>query len=65
MMGFNRTSGRLGLDANFADATTNGTTVQRGCISWQRKTWPHGSTGYASPHSITFMDTNAATVVTR
>lgn len=64
MMGFDRSTGRLGLDIGFADATTNGTTVQRGCISWQRKNWPHGSTGYASPHSITFMDANDGSVRT-
>lgn len=57
MMRFDRKSGKLALDTTFADATTNGSTVKPGCISWQRRTWPHGNTGFASPHSITFMET--------
>lgn len=57
LMDFNRSTGKLVLDARFADETTDGVTVKRGCISWQRQRWPHGATGSASPHSITFMET--------
>jgi hypothetical protein len=57
MMRFDSKSGALALDTRFADSTTDVSTVKPGCISWQRKSWPHGNTGHASPHSITFIET--------
>jgi len=57
MMDFNRGTGRLSADERFADATTNGDTVKRGCISWLRSSWPHGATGHASPHAMVFLRT--------
>lgn len=57
MMDFDRNTGRMVADERFADATTNGDTVKRGCISWMRSEWPHGRTGHASPHSMVFLQT--------
>lgn len=56
MMHFSRLTGGLSLDTSFHDFTTNGTTVKPGCISWERNGWPHGSTGHASPHAMTFVE---------
>ncbi|HEY0334047.1 MAG TPA: hypothetical protein VGC74_10100 [Stenotrophomonas sp.] len=57
MMDFDKRTGRLTADERFADATTNGGTIKRGCISWKRASWPHGKTGHASPHAMVFMRT--------
>lgn len=57
LMDFDRGTGRLSADERFADATTNGDTVKRGCISWKRASWPHGATGHASPHAMVFLRT--------
>lgn len=56
MMRFAPLTGRLSLDVAFRDFTTNGDTVKPGCISWERMKWPHGNTGHASPHAMTFID---------
>jgi hypothetical protein len=56
MMRFNRLTGALSLDTAFRDATTNGSTMKPGCISWERNNWPHGNTGHASPHAMTFVE---------
>ena len=57
MMKFEARTGALALESRFSDFTTDGVKVKPGCISWERKSWPHGTTGHASPHSITFMET--------
>ena len=57
MTRFNKLTGAIALDPKFIDFTTNGSTVKPGCISWARKAWPHGATGNASPHSVTFIET--------
>lgn len=52
MMKFNRWTGALALDASFKD----GTGSRDGCISMERASWPHGATGNASPHAMTFVE---------
>lgn len=57
MTSFNKLTGKIALDAKFSDFTTTGNTTKPGCISWERSAWPHGPTGNASPHSVTFIET--------
>jgi hypothetical protein len=57
MTKFNNVTGAMSLDPAFQDATTDGTNVKYGCISMERANWPHGATGNASPHALTFVET--------
>jgi hypothetical protein len=57
MMKFNNITGSLALDPAFHDYTTVGD-VKNGCISMERANWPHGATGNASPHALTFVETD-------
>lgn len=42
--------GKLSLDSSFKDENTG-----QPCISFNRKSWPHGAFGNAKPHSILFV----------
>jgi len=56
MMKYNRWTGALALDPAFHDATTDGVNVKNGCIDMDRASWPHGATGNAMPHAMTFIE---------
>jgi hypothetical protein len=43
-------NGKLSLDRSFRDENTG-----EPCISFNRKTWPHGAFGNAKPHSMLFV----------
>jgi hypothetical protein len=60
MMKFNNATGAMALDTAFHDYTTTYTAggVKNGCISMERASWPHGNTGNASPHALTFVETD-------
>lgn len=49
MVRFDSTSGRLSWDERFREAPGGPLGV-----SFVRDTWPHGATGYASPHGVVF-----------
>jgi hypothetical protein len=59
MMKFNKLTGVAALDPTFFDATTLlHPFVKKGCIDFDRPSWPHGKTGNGSPHAMTFIETN-------
>jgi hypothetical protein len=59
MMKFNKLTGVAALDPTFWDYTTLlHPFVKFGCIDFDRQSWPHGKTGGASPHAMTFIETN-------
>ncbi|MEQ1593321.1 MAG: hypothetical protein ABL892_13170, partial [Thiobacillaceae bacterium] len=59
MMKFNKLTGVAALDPTFWDVTTLlHPFVKFGCIDFDRSNWAHGATGNASPHAMTFMETN-------